>query len=43
MIAAEIKLINLPPNEIITYTGDIVREVYIIDDGYCEVIILIIN
>nr|CAD7450232.1 unnamed protein product [Timema bartmani] len=37
LIAANARLLILPPREVITYVGGLSREMYIIMDGFCEI------
>ncbi|KAF2884190.1 hypothetical protein ILUMI_21972 [Ignelater luminosus] len=37
-IAAEVKQIFLPPYETVAYAGEVVRDMYLIDRGFCEII-----
>lgn len=37
IIAAGSRVLTLPPNEYVTYIGELSREMYVITQGYCEI------
>ncbi|CAG2061389.1 unnamed protein product [Timema podura] len=38
LVATSARVLVLPPNEIITYAGGLSREMYVVQEGFCEII-----